>query len=370
MPSCKNCGKEIDGTNKKSFCNSSCAASYNNRKRKHSFETKSKIREGIYRHMGYDKAPPPGSLRMPSNKKINCEVCGSTSPRKYCSDDCKISAQYKKIEANKDSTGVKGLELLRQLTYRQDGKCGDCGLSLWLGHKIQFTLSESSNGSASKIRAICPNCKMIALGKFTKPAEKAQFTEQQLANLKNLYGQDLAFNSISIVHGRRALLGKFQDKTKLSLYSRWLMEGELGVRLDKDQTVDHIDGDSSNDSIMNLKVLSRSENARKGASPKNKKIAIEKIRKKWTEPEYRKKMGERPYTVCAPGAKITTDEVALLRKLFYDRESDISSLMQRFGVSRRQVENILLGVSFSRIPGALSKEEKRRIVLELRRRGK
>ena len=44
---CKNCGKIINKTlcDKREFCNSSCSAQYNNKKRKHTEETKNKIRD-------------------------------------------------------------------------------------------------------------------------------------------------------------------------------------------------------------------------------------------------------------------------------------------------------------------------------------
>ena len=47
---CKFCGKEIiGGDNRKKFCNNSCAASYNNKKRgNHSEETKNKIASLAY----------------------------------------------------------------------------------------------------------------------------------------------------------------------------------------------------------------------------------------------------------------------------------------------------------------------------------
>lgn len=47
------------------------------------------------------------------------------------------------------------------------------------------------------------------------------------------------------------------------LYSRYLMEKQLGRKLGADETVDHIDEDSTNDSIANLQILSRSDNSKK-----------------------------------------------------------------------------------------------------------
>lgn len=51
-----------------------------------------------------------------------------------------------------------------------------------------------------------------------------------------------------------------------TLYSRYLMEQKLGRRLDpNDETVDHIDGDNTNDDLDNLQLLTRADNAKKDA---------------------------------------------------------------------------------------------------------
>lgn len=41
----------------------------------------------------------------------------------------------------------------------------------------------------------------------------------------------------------------------VKLYSRWLVEKELGIQLTKDQVVQHIDENPFNDVISNLKVV-------------------------------------------------------------------------------------------------------------------
>lgn len=66
--------------------------------------------------------------------------------------------------------------------------------------------------------------------------------------------------SIKLVNGRR----------KSVQYARILLELKLGRVLDLNETVDHIDFDVGNNSIENLQLLSRSENASKGASDETK----------------------------------------------------------------------------------------------------
>lgn len=56
--------------------------------------------------------------------------------------------------------------------------------------------------------------------------------------------------------------GKRNHKTS-TLYSRWLMEQHLGRILDDNlETVDHIDRDYTNDSLDNLRVISRAQHAK------------------------------------------------------------------------------------------------------------
>lgn len=52
-------------------------------------------------------------------------------------------------------------------------------------------------------------------------------------------------------------------------YPRYLMEQHLGRKLEDWETVDHIDGDFTNDDFSNLQILSLADNIRKSA-PKRK----------------------------------------------------------------------------------------------------
>src|SRR3989304_4720999 len=51
------------------------------------------------------------------------------------------------------------------------------------------------------------------------------------------------------------------SKTSVS-QARYLMSVSLGRALGKDECVDHVDEDKSNDSVANLQILSRSNNNR------------------------------------------------------------------------------------------------------------
>ena len=61
---------------------------------------------------------------------------------------------------------------------------------------------------------------------------------------------------------RRTLLLVGDTKRSSTQYARYLLSVKLGRFLTKDETVDHIDGDKTNDNLDNLQILSSSENTR------------------------------------------------------------------------------------------------------------
>ena len=62
---------------------------------------------------------------------------------------------------------------------------------------------------------------------------------------------------------RRTLLLINGGKRSSTQYARYLLSIKLGRFLKKEETVDHIDGDKTNDDINNLQILSIKENVRK-----------------------------------------------------------------------------------------------------------
>lgn len=75
---CLNCGKLIPFSGRK-FCSSSCAASYNNKLRKHKSETKKKISDSLKQKLKNDPRPLKiGYRKDQKSEKVfrNCVVCG------------------------------------------------------------------------------------------------------------------------------------------------------------------------------------------------------------------------------------------------------------------------------------------------------
>jgi len=82
-----------------------------------------------------------------------------------------------------------------------------------------------------------------------------------MENIKKVHGPYLRKD------GRKHVIICYYDGTKRTVsYPKYLMELKLGRRLDKDlETVDHIDGDLTNNDINNLEILTRRKHAKKDA---------------------------------------------------------------------------------------------------------
>jgi len=61
--------------------------------------------------------------------------------------------------------------------------------------------------------------------------------------------------------GRQVVIIRTNGSSRTVSYPKFLIERELGRKLNDDETVHHIDGDFSNNSIENLRVLARSRHS-------------------------------------------------------------------------------------------------------------
>jgi len=82
-----------------------------------------------------------------------------------------------------------------------------------------------------------------------------------MEEIKKVYGPYVVTDSNSKIYGRKQILLVYKSGRKRTLlYSRYLMEQHLGRELDPNsETVDHIDGDITNDTVDNLRILPRKE---------------------------------------------------------------------------------------------------------------
>ena len=111
---------------------------------------------------------------------------------------------------------------------------------------------------------------------------------------------------------------------------RWLMEQHLGRKLERHEHVHHRDGDTHNNDLSNLELLTKSEHF-KVHRPNFKKVAWSKELRE----EYRQKfVGEK-----GPAAKLTQAEANEIRWRALLGEN-IRRLGKEFGVAHSQVVRI------------------------------
>lgn len=182
---CKNCGKEL--SNKYNiFCNCSCAASFNNKNRKVSIETKIKISHSLQKkNTNFSgEFKPIIKMTRKSNNKINfdkkvyyCLNCGSlisnansSKTNKYCSNTCQIEYQhkqkYQKIldgDASIMRANYTPFNFKPDILKEQNNKCCICGCEpIHNGKPLVFVLDHidgnAANNKRDNLRMICPNC--------------------------------------------------------------------------------------------------------------------------------------------------------------------------------------------------------------------
>ena len=83
--------------------------------------------------------------------------------------------------------------------------------------------------------------------------------------LKPPYNKVWRYGYLSVNSEGRETLTLYNSCNDRSVtqYARYLLAVKLGRFLTEDETVDHIDGDKTNNSIDNLQVLSMADNIRK-----------------------------------------------------------------------------------------------------------
>ncbi|WEU69430.1 hypothetical protein TY_10 [Pseudomonas phage vB_PaeM_Ty] len=85
--------------------------------------------------------------------------------------------------------------------------------------------------------------------------------------LKGPYSDRYKFGYLRTCKDKRKRVDLFnsnQDRTTVT-YAKYLMSVQLGRLVDKNEEVDHIDGDRTNDSIENLQVIPKQEHRKKTA---------------------------------------------------------------------------------------------------------
>jgi hypothetical protein len=123
------------------------------------------------------------------------------------------------------------------------------------------------------------------------------------------------------------------------------LELKLGRRLKNDETVDHIDENSSNDDTGNLQLLLRAENAAKSANPK---YLIERTKRLTGtgvlgEPVKGEKNGL---------AKLTDSEVRSIRERFV-LSGELKTLVRTLPINRKSTKAMLEGKTYQAAGGPI-----------------
>lgn len=192
---CKQCGKEITSKWGKDFCCSSCANSYNNRKRGkesykklgQNFVKKELLKEKRYciicgkELKGCQTKYCSVSCRnrnkyLTEGTELVCQECGKTfksrdNNRKFCSNECSAKHRTKKylekwadgkVEINPNQKLPKSVRefLFKKVNY----KCEECGFEGYNKAtnntilQIHHIDGNSGNNAIENLKVLCPNC--------------------------------------------------------------------------------------------------------------------------------------------------------------------------------------------------------------------
>ena len=170
---CLQCGNELTGYQKK-FCSSSCAATYNNLRRKPRTKESRELVSNILKTYYNDKNKTVKQNKSLESEKVKrfCLWCGkelNLSQKKFCSPDC--SFKYKKEEHYKYYLEHQDEfcrpnytpKFKKEFIEEQGGGCAICGMKPeWNNKPIIFILDhidgDASNNHRNNLRCICPNC--------------------------------------------------------------------------------------------------------------------------------------------------------------------------------------------------------------------
>ena len=205
---CLNCGKEISGKERarKKFCNSSCAAQYNNKLHKHSEESKSAISEGLkkynknltdeerwkiyckrysieitleeYLNKVRSFSKNYTKLKERQKEQKYCIVCGKELTgynAMFCSNECRKEFEeqqyreyierWKKGEEPGHTPSYKIHKYVkRYLLEKYNNSCQECGWNKVNEHtgnvplQIHHIDGDCTNNSESNLQLLCPNC--------------------------------------------------------------------------------------------------------------------------------------------------------------------------------------------------------------------
>lgn len=213
-----------------------------------------------------------------SNKKKNPDA------KHFCSEACRRESS-KKQHQEKCANCAKDILVGNNDWIKSTSKRFFCGRSCSaISNNLDRKIAEFSTKNKTKEHS-CPICNELFVGSVHLPkksscktckdlqantAEVTETKDQILVVPKKIGNLPYFDDTITVtgpyldkVQNRKFVTYTLPDKNRTQkTYAKYLMEMHLSRNLSKEEEVDHIDRDKTNDVIGNLQVLSKSEHKR------------------------------------------------------------------------------------------------------------
>lgn len=166
--------------------------------------------------------------------------------------------------------------------------------------------------------------------------DEVKYIKDNFNKLKHIFGFNL--NDIKYIrstkNGRKICTLIFSDCKITTQVARIIIQCELGRLLTNLETVDHIDGDRTNNNIENLQILSLSDNICKGSLISKKDIALKGLVTKTVNNTILK--GEK-----VAQSILTYLQVLDIRKMYLTGNYSYNDLAKKFNVNRSNICQII-----------------------------
>lgn len=167
-------------------------------------------------------------------------------------------------------------------------------------------------------------------------------TPSEIEKIKDIYPGIIIKSEYLNNEGRYITNFKINSKYSTKQTAKFRLEAKLGRKLNKDETVDHIDGNSINDSLPNLQLLSRRANIQKAWKDGSMSNSAKNIYKYINSDKNKKdKQGDKNGM-----SKITFDEVRNYRILHDSNKITKKEITAKTGLTRRAIEKFLKNESY------------------------
>lgn len=158
---------------------------------------------------------------------------------------------------------------------------------------------------------------------------------------------------------RKIILIEINKNWKTVSYPKYLMEEYLKRFLLKDETVDHINADFTDNRIENLQILSRAENSAKSHKDGTAHSGSLNLNEAQRNTRSNRIKGEKN-----PSSKFDEKTVLELRLKFKNKEISVRDIMEKYHVNEKTTRSMLKGKTYCDVPGALPTKETREIKIK------